>query len=61
MQTDRLLTLDEVQEILGLSRSTLYLMIKDCHLPVVQMRGCKRVRRADLDNWITARSASQVA
>jgi len=51
----QLLTLAEVQQLLGVSRSTVHRLTHprpdgaDPQLPVVMLRGVKRVRRADLD------------
>jgi len=51
----QLLTLAEVQKLLGVSRSTVHRLThprpdgSDPELPVVMFRGVKRVRRGDLD------------
>lgn len=48
----RLMTLKETTETLGVSRTTLYNLIRKGDLKVVHVRGCKRVATTDLNAYI---------
>lgn len=47
-------TMEQVGELLGLSRSTVALMIRDGTIRSVKLGGSRRVFRADLDDYIAA-------
>jgi excisionase family DNA binding protein len=51
---DRLLTGDEVAEILKCSRSFAYQLMRQREIPTVRLGRAVRVRRQDLDNFIVA-------
>jgi excisionase family DNA binding protein len=56
MKQERLLKIPEIMEILGLSKSTVYRMIQDKELPIVNLgRTGKsvRVRLTDLDKFMS--------
>lgn len=48
----RLLTLEEVQQRLAVSRTTVYRLIRAGDLPTVKIRDSRRVREQDLDSFI---------
>jgi excisionase family DNA binding protein len=47
-------TMEQVGELLGLSRSTVALMIRDGTIKSVKLGGARRVFRADLDTYIAS-------
>lgn len=49
----QLYTLTEAMEYLGISRTTLYHLIRTGELPVVEIRGCKRIAPEDLEEFIS--------
>jgi excisionase family DNA binding protein len=49
---DQLLRTAEVADILSLSRSKVYIMLKRGMIPIVQIGSMVRVRRSDLDKFI---------
>jgi excisionase family DNA binding protein len=46
-------TLKEAMKYLGVSRTTLYHLIRSGELPVVELRGCKRIAPEDLTELIS--------
>jgi excisionase family DNA binding protein len=52
----RFLTLDEVADVLCVSRSQAYALVRDGSLPAMQIGGRRqwRVERARLEEWISA-------
>ncbi|NMB74983.1 MAG: helix-turn-helix domain-containing protein [Myxococcales bacterium] len=58
---DEVLTIREVAALLKLAEKTVYLMAQQGELPVFKVRGQWRIRRADLDAWIEARTAGCAA
>lgn len=38
--------------VLGVSRRTVQRLVADGHLPVVEIAGCRRVRRSDLETYV---------
>jgi excisionase family DNA binding protein len=53
---DRLLKASEVQQILNLSRTNVYRLMKAEVLPTVRIRGAVRVPYGDLVRWIESRT-----
>jgi excisionase family DNA binding protein len=51
MDSDELLSVEEVGEILKLSRSTVQRWCHKRELPAVKMGKAYRIRRKDLDKW----------
>jgi excisionase family DNA binding protein len=50
---DRLLTINEVAEMTGLSVGTLYHWVSEKRIPVVRFSSrCVRFRRSDIEKWI---------
>ena len=49
----RLLTFKQTIDELGISRTTLYQLIRTGELPVVELRGCKRIATEDIDELIS--------
>ena len=47
-----LLKATEIAEILNISRAFAYRLMKQGHIPVVQIGGARRVRLNDLENFI---------
>jgi excisionase family DNA binding protein len=47
-----LLTVREVAEILGISRSTVYEFLYACRFPSVRIGNSRRVRRSDLETFV---------
>jgi excisionase family DNA binding protein len=54
----RLLTVQEVSQILHLGRSTVYLLIQLGDLPCVRFRRSVRVRPGDLEKFIESKLAN---
>lgn len=48
----RLLTLKQAREILGVSRTTFYLLTRSGELKVLLVRKCKRISREELELYI---------
>ena len=48
----RLLTLKQAREILGVSRTTFYLLTRSGELKVLLVRKCKRISREELESYI---------
>jgi len=53
-----LLTIQDVAEALKLAERTVYTMAAEGELPAFKLRGQWRVRRADLEKWITDRAGN---
>jgi excisionase family DNA binding protein len=51
-----LLRVEEVAQLLGIARSTVYALIAAGELPVVRIGRVTRVSRHALDGWIEART-----
>ena len=47
-----LLTVIEVAETLGVSRSTVYGLLYSRRIPSVRIGNCRRIRRSDLDAFV---------
>jgi excisionase family DNA binding protein len=47
-----LLTVREVAEILGISRSTVYELLYARRFPSVRIGNCRRVQRSDLETFV---------
>lgn len=54
--SDEILTLPEVAQLLKVAEKTVYTMAQKGGLPAFKVGGQWRFRRADLDNWIDART-----
>lgn len=54
MPEDEYLTTDQVAELLQLHRDTVRRMIREKRLPSVKVGKQYRIRRRDLDAWLTA-------
>lgn len=52
MNTDQVLTIKDVAEILKLAEKTVYSMAQEGELPAFKVRGQWRIRKIDFDNWI---------
>lgn len=48
-----LLRVPEIAERLGMSRTKIYELLAAGELPSVKVAGCRRVRVADLDDFVT--------
>ena len=57
-QVMRLMKVNEVAEVLGLSRSTVYKLLAERRLPSVRIDGSRRVRDSDLDRFVESLDAS---
>ena len=53
---DHLLNTKEVEEILHVSRTLLYILLKRGDIPTVRIGRMIRIRRADLERYINERS-----
>ena len=53
MVTERLLTAEEVSQILGVSRSKAYMMMRQREIPTITIGKNVRVTCEDLDKYIT--------
>lgn len=54
-KSDRLLTINEVADMTGLTVGTLYHFVSQKRIPVVRLsKRCIRFRKSDLSNWIEA-------
>jgi excisionase family DNA binding protein len=51
----RLMSLQEARDLLGLSRTTVYRLVRDGELPVVEFPGRTLVQASDLDAFIESR------
>jgi excisionase family DNA binding protein len=56
--TSEILNIREVAELLRVAEKTVYSMAQRGELPAFKVRGQWRVRRVDLDAWITAQRAA---
>ena len=53
LSADRLLTIDEVAELTGLTKGSLYHFVSQRRIPVVRLsKRCIRFRQSDLSEWI---------
>lgn len=52
MENDRLLTATDLVQILGVSRSKAYGLMRRKEVPIVQIGKCVRVRIEDLEEYI---------
>lgn len=52
MQEEKLLTRTEVQEILRISQSKMYRLIRNKKLPSIRVGKTYRIRRSDLDEYL---------
>lgn len=51
--------LDQAADYLNCHKSTLYRLIKSGKLPAFRLGGGWRIRRSDLDEWITSMSKKE--
>ena len=51
---DKLLTIQEVCELLKVSRSYIYWLTHQKKIPHIKMMGHLRFRHSDIDNWLRA-------
>jgi excisionase family DNA binding protein len=59
LSNDRFLKLEDVQEKLGISRTTLYRWREEKGLPIVIIGGIKRIREADLQKFLDRHSTDK--
>lgn len=52
MQEEKLLTRTEVQEILRISQSKIYRLIREKKIPSIRVGKTYRIRRSDLDEYL---------
>ena len=52
MQEEKLLTRTEVQEILRISHSKIYRLIREKKIPSIRVGKTYRIRRSDLDEYL---------
>lgn len=52
MQEEKLLTRTEVQEILRVSQSKIYRLIREKRIPSIRVGKTYRIRRSDLDEYL---------
>lgn len=52
------LTIDETADLLGVSRTLVYRLIRDQGLPVVQFGGKKLVPRRRLEQWVDTQAVA---
>jgi len=57
VMVDPVLTIRDVAEFLKLSQKTVYAMAKSGKLPAFKVGSQWRIRRDDLEDWITSRAA----
>jgi excisionase family DNA binding protein len=58
---EKLLTVEEVAEMLGLAPGSVYHMISERRIPVVRLSArCVRFRRSDIATWIAEKVAGAV-
>lgn len=55
------LSVAEAGERIGVSRKTAYNLVTDGVLPVIYLRGVRRVPAGALDRWLTAREEEALA
>lgn len=60
MTTDEVLTIKEVATLLKLAEKTVYLMAQAGDLPAFKIRGQWRIRRHDLEVWMTSKLSERV-
>lgn len=57
---EKLLTPDEVAEMLGIAKVTLYQMVFYRRIPAVQIsRRCLRFRKQDIEKWLRSKEVEQ--
>ena len=52
--TEKLLKIQEVGDLLNISRATIYRLVREGHLPTVQIGRSRRVKLGDLDLFVDA-------
>ena len=52
----QLLNIDQVSEVLGISKNTLYFYTKNKKIPCIKMGRHLRFKRRSLDKWLRERS-----
>ena len=53
---NRLLTSDEVADLLGVQKSTIYQWTHEGFIPYVKLGRCVRFRTADIEKWVEKRA-----
>lgn len=59
MQEDKLLTRTEVQEILRISQSKIYRLIREKKFPSIRVGNTYRIRQSDLDEYLGIQNREQ--
>ena len=54
LMPDEVLTIKEVAALLKLAEKTVYAMANAGEIPAFKIRGQRRIKRAELDQWIDA-------
>lgn len=54
------LSIDETAAYLGVHRSTIARMLDDGEIPSIEVRGIRRLDRADLGAWVEAKKAASL-
>ena len=55
---DEIMTLPEVANLLKIAEKTVYTMSQRSEIPAFKVRGQRRFKRSDIDDWIEAQKSA---
>ena len=58
-RVEPLMTIDEVAKFLGMSKNTVYRLVKEEGLPAIRLVNRFRFRRTEVEQWLIARNVEE--